>query len=327
MRFAVTPDQASLRAAVRDLLDAEATPEALRAAWDSDTGRVPGLWQRLADFGATGLTVAEEHGGLGLTAIELAGVFAELGRHAAAEPLLGSYVAGDLLAGTELGKDWLPQIADGSAMVAVGAPGAAFVADAQGADLVLLPAGDDMLALTVGDVAVTSEPGADTGLRLATVVANGGGTRLPAAAERARALGAFGTAAQLVGVADGLLAQAVRHALVREQFGRPIGSFQAVKHGLADVYVAVAFARPVVLNAAYSLATDAATAARDSSHAKCAAVRAARLATRTALQVHGAIGYTYEHDLHMWLKRAWTLTTLWGDDAHHRARVANAVLP
>jgi alkylation response protein AidB-like acyl-CoA dehydrogenase len=99
-----------------------------------------------------------------------------------------------------------------------------------------------------------------------------------------------------------------------------------VKHQLADVYVDNAFALPVVHRAAWSVAHHLPSRERDASHAKLAASRAARHAARTALQVHAGIGYTYEHDLHMWMKRTWSLTSLWGGDAFHRARVAAAVV-
>ena len=111
----------------------------------------------------------------------------------------------------------------------------------------------------------------------------------------------------------------------RKQFGVPIGSFQAMKHHLADVALELAFAAPAVHRAAYSLATGAPTAARDVSMAKAMASDAARLAGRRALQCHGAIGYTVEYDLHLFLKRAEVLARAWGDAAWHRDRVGAAL--
>src|SRR4029453_8176944 len=108
----------------------------------------------------------------------------------------------------------------------------------------------------------------------------------------------------------------------RHQFGQPIGGFQAVKHHLADAHLAVEFAAPAVDRAGWSLATAQPTAARDVSMAKAMAGDAAERAARTALQVHGAIGYTFESDLHLWMKRVWALAPAWGDAAWHRARVA-----
>ena len=119
---------------------------------------------------------------------------------------------------------------------------------------------------------------------------------------------------------------AVKHACEREQFGVPIGSFQAVKHMLADVAVKLEYARTAVARAAHSVARGARTRAVDVSMAKLLACEAATETAKTALQVHGAIGYTWEHDLHLWMRRAWSLALEWGDGAWHRARLADAVI-
>jgi alkylation response protein AidB-like acyl-CoA dehydrogenase len=138
--------------------------------------------------------------------------------------------------------------------------------------------------------------------------------------------GALGTAAQLLGLGRHLLDVTVEYARHRQQFGAPIGSFQAVKHKLADVRLALEFARPVVYRAAYSVAGGDEARPTHVSMAKAYASDATLLAARHALQVHGAIGYSYEHDLHLWLKRAWALAAAWGDAAWHRARVGRAIL-
>ncbi|MBS1847503.1 MAG: acyl-CoA dehydrogenase [Actinobacteria bacterium] len=135
----------------------------------------------------------------------------------------------------------------------------------------------------------------------------------------------MGTAAQLIGLGRRMLDIAVAYVTEREQFGVPIGSFQAVKHHLADARLALEFAAPAVWRAAWSLATGADTADRDVSMAKAMAADAAHLVGRKALQCHGGIGYTVEYDLHLFLKRAWLLERLWGDTAHHRRVVARAI--
>jgi alkylation response protein AidB-like acyl-CoA dehydrogenase len=119
---------------------------------------------------------------------------------------------------------------------------------------------------------------------------------------------------------------AADYAKVRQQFGKPIGSFQAVKHLLADARVALEFARPVVYRAAWSLGTRAPSASHDASMAKAVASDAADLAGRHALQVHGAIGYTWECDLQLFMKKAWALSGAWGDAPTHRALVLEAAL-
>jgi alkylation response protein AidB-like acyl-CoA dehydrogenase len=196
------------------------------------------------------------------------------------------------------------------------------------ADLYLMRDGDGIRALDAGEVAVCPAPSIDRGVRLGTVAwSDGAGMQLVGAdPDAAFDLGVVGAAAQLVGVATAMLDMGVRYALQREQFGAVIGSFQAIKHQLADAYVAIEFARPVLARATWSVATGAPTRARDASHAKYAAAGAADRAARTALQVHAGIGYTYEHDLHMWMKRSWTLTSLWGTSAWHKARITALLL-
>ena len=150
------------------------------------------------------------------------------------------------------------------------------------------------------------------------------------AAEAAVALladrAAAGTAALLIGLAERMLAMAAAYAKERHQFGKPIGSFQAVKHLLANARVALEFARPATYRAAWSLATAQPTLSHDASMAKAMASDAADLAARVALQVHGAIGYTWECDLHFFLKQTWALSRAWGDAATHR-RLVLAQLP
>ncbi len=131
---------------------------------------------------------------------------------------------------------------------------------------------------------------------------------------------ALGTAGQLVGLADRMITMTVDYVKDRQQFGVPVGSYQAVKHHLANAHLKVSYARPVVYRAAY------APTPRDVSFAKVYANEASALAARAALQCHGAIGYSFEYDLHLWMKRAWVLQRTYGDTAFHRARVADAVL-
>ena len=134
------------------------------------------------------------------------------------------------------------------------------------------------------------------------------------------------SAAQLVGLADAMLHQAVEYAKVRTQFGQPVGAFQGLKHQLASCSVAIEFAKPVVWRAAQALEDGLDSAAFHVSHAKVAASDAAMLTAETAIQVHGAMGYTYEVDLHFWMKRSWALCGAWGDRAYHLKRVDDAVL-
>ena len=331
MRLQPDPDAMDFAAGVRELLEQQCDPSALRAAWEAPDGRVAGLWKRLAEVGVLGLTVPEAQGGAGMDLGAALPVLVELGRAAAPEPVVETLVAAQVLAaaGGELAAEWLPRVTDGSAVLALGPGPTGVVAAADLADLLLLADDEAIWAMPAGVVRAQPVPSVDKGVRLATVSwsPDDAAGRIDAGLGN----GAFdwavvAVAAQLVGLADAMLAMAVRYAQQREQFGRPIGSFQAVKHQLADVFVATSFARPVVNRAAWSVAQDLPTRARDASHAKHAASVAAGRAARTALQVHGGIGYTFEHDLHMWLKRTWTLSALWGNERWHKARVTAAVL-
>jgi alkylation response protein AidB-like acyl-CoA dehydrogenase len=144
-------------------------------------------------------------------------------------------------------------------------------------------------------------------------------------AGRAVLLGTLASAAQLLGAGRALLEASVRHATQRAQFGRPIGAFQAVKHQLADVAIGLEFAQPLLDAAAVAVAAVSGSARRDVSAAKVACADAAYRAARTALQVHGAIGYTEEHDLSLWLAKVRALVPAWGSQAEHRAVVLAAL--
>ncbi len=336
MRFGFDEDQLLLQKTLRDFFASECPAARVRALWDTETGRSPELWKSLAELGVTGLLAPEAYEGMGMDETFLVLLQEEAGRAALAEPLVATAVAVPLLLELdtrELCERWLRPIAAGEAIVAVGHPVNAFHSDAHIASLLLLAHADEIHALAPDAVERVRQPVNDPARRVfslrwtptpQTRIAQGAQARelLAAALDR----GALACAAQLLGVTEKLLELAVAYAQQREQFGQPIGAFQAVKHQLANVKVALEYARPVVYRAAHSVAKRAAARAVDVSHAKVAAGEAAALAARTALQVHGAIGYTWEQDLHVWMRRAWSLELAWGSGRFHRERVANAIL-
>ena len=183
----------------------------------------------------------------------------------------------------------------------------------------LLATDDGVSEATAGECQRSVDPSR----RLYDVTATG--ETWQADVQRAFEFGALATAAQLVGTAEALLNDTVEYAKQRTQFGRVIGSYQAIKHKLADVHIAIELARPLVYGAALALADDANTAARAVSAAKAAASDAGLLAARSALQTHGAIGFTQEHDLSLWLLRAQALRSAWGTPEAHRRRVLEAL--
>ena len=330
MRLQPDEDALAFGAAVRDLLSQACDAQALRAAWDAKDGRVPGMWKRLADMGVTGLVVPEHYDGAGLDLTGALPVFVEAGRAALPEPLVATATGAALLAhaGGEIADTWLPRVAAGDAVLALGDGSDALVVGGQWADLFLVGDGEGVRAVGRDDVDIESVPSIDPGIGLAHVVTPTGRGEVVTGADGLVAFdwACVAVASELVGLAQAMLDRAVAYAKVREQFGKPIGSFQAVKHQLADVFVATSFALPVVHRAAWSVAHNLPTRSRDVSHAKYAAGRAAAQAARTALQVHAGIGYTYENDLHMWLKRTWSLTSLWGTTDWHHDRAARELL-
>jgi alkylation response protein AidB-like acyl-CoA dehydrogenase len=335
--FAFTEDQLALRDAVRDFLKGEVTPARLRELQAGETGRSKALWTRLAEIGVTGVLIPEEHGGLGLAETDFVLLLEEMGRAGLAEPVVATAAVGAPLlrelGDAALAARWLPRVAAGEALLAVSHPVNAFTSDAHVADLLLLAHGDELHAAAPEAVRLVHQISNDPSRRIQSVEWRpSSATRVAAGPDGARLLaaaldrGALACAAQLLGVTQQLVDLAVAHARVREQFGRPIGSFQAVKHMLADVQVRLEYARPVVQRAAWSVAQGLASRTADVSQAKAAAGELATGAARTALQVHGAIGYTWEHDLHLWMRRAWSLEQAWGSSAWHRARLGAALL-
>jgi alkylation response protein AidB-like acyl-CoA dehydrogenase len=337
MRFAFTDDQLLFRDAARDVLRGECSGNHVRGAWESEDGRVPGLWARLAEVGVVGMTAAERWGGMELGELELVLVLEESGVVALPEPIVETTAVGIPLLqdiGSDALKDrWLGAAAAGKATFAVGLR-SGLVAGARGAGLLLLSRDDGLYALEPANANVLHRRESVDGARhLYEVGWSVGDAELIAEGESARRAietacnrGALAAAAQLLGLGQRMIEMTVEHATNRKQFGRPIGSFQAVKHQLADAHVALELARPVVYRAAYSMAHGDVRSSLHVSMAKAFASDAAYKASRAALQCHGAIGYSYEYDLHLWMKRTWALAKAWGDADWHRARVSDNLL-
>ncbi len=357
MRFAFTDDQVALRDAVRDLLAKECPPEVVRAAWPggsdahharkgdgarAEPERVPRAWSALAEMGTLGVGVSEANGGLGMAEVDWVPLAEETGYASLPHPFVETAcVVAPLLDAVGDPHGVLAELVDGTRPAgAVPLTGS------------LVPWGDAIGYLVtidhhpsttpewvarrveggvaVGDDAARRRTVIDTldaGRHLVQLGAWQAGGRLgdAAHAERAFDRGALGTAAQLVGLGRRMLDLTVAYVAERKQFGVPVGSQQAVKHHLADAAMKLRFAAPPVYAAAWALSVGSDTAGRDVSTAKALASDAARFAARQALQCHGAVGYTVEYDLHLYLKRAEALARAWGDAGWHRRRVAAAL--
>jgi alkylation response protein AidB-like acyl-CoA dehydrogenase len=324
MRFGFTDDQRELAGAVRDILSAELTAE-VRATGSEASGRRGKVWQSLAEAGVFGLMVPEAAGGLEMNELDAVLVLEELGR-AAVPGLVAetAFVAAPFVAAEASASKWLEGLAEGAVAIS-SAEDSGYLPDADVADLLIVVAGDSA-QLFPGDPELTKQVTVDPSRPLFSLPSASGEAVTGAGVSALRDRAVVATAAQLVGASAHMLDQSVAYAKTRKQFGREIGSFQALKHQLADLMLAVEFARPMVQRAAYSLATGSPTASRDASAAKVFAAQSAEHAARTSIQVHGAIGYTDELDLQYWLKRVWWLVPAWGDATVHRARVATAII-
>ena len=334
MQFAFTEDQVLFRDTVRDFLANECKPEDVRAAWENDTGRIPGMWQQLGEMGIVGLLAPEDAGGYGMSEIDLVGLLEATGRAALPEPLVEhAAVAVPLLRDHHAHADeWLSRAASGEALVGVGLTGSPYVAYADQADALLLAHGDDVYLVPRASASLTAQRAVDFSRRLSSVEWNpGDGVRIARGDDGRQAQadafnrGALGAAAQLIGLSQQMIDVTVDYVGQREQFGKVVGSFQAVKHHMSNALLAVEFARPMVYVAAYAVANATPHRDREVSAAKAMASDAADRVCRLALQCHGAIGYTFEYDLHLWMKRAWALSTAWGDAHFHHDRVAAAL--
>ena len=337
MDFTFDDQQLEFRDAIRKFLMLEAAPEMLREIWETKSGRSTGLRAKLADQGLTALSVPEAHGGIAQGDLDWVLIQQELGYYAIPDSLTDTaYLAVYLLNNlpdAKLGKTWLPKIAAGKARIALSHPTNPFIADAENADLILLWHKDEVHALKPDKDHLRLNPSIDMSRRLYKLDWTPSDISRVCGAEQGRVLwegvlnrAAMALSAQLLGLAQRMLDLGIDYSAQRKQFGKPIGSFQAVKHHMADVAVKIEFAKPVLFNAAYSLAHNKPLAAVHCSHARLAAGEAALLAARKSMQVHGAMGYTWEADLQMFMKRAWALEATWGDRAFHKKRIEQHIL-
>ena len=326
MEFDFTAEQLALRDLARDLFEKESPPSRLRELWDG-AERDPSCWRAMASVGLTGLTIAEEHGGMGGDDVDLALVLEEAGRTALPEPLLETVgVVAPLLAGTSLAGEWLTKIASGDAIATIALGDEPLAVDADAADLLIAERDGALQAVPKGSFTATLVETEDRARRVSRITFDpSAGKALDVKPEDAFLRAATHAAGVLNGISTKLLDTTVAYVKTRNQFGRPVGSFQAVKHALANAHVAVESSRAATWYAAYAIARSLPDAAESASVAKSYASDAAREAGRVALQAHGGIGFTWEHDLHLWLKRGKALEQAYGSAAEHRRRIAKGL--
>lgn len=364
MDLVFTPEHQALRSATRDLLTRHAPEQAVRAAMEANDGYDPALWGRMADIGLQGLAVPEPFGGAGAGIVELALVMEEMGRALYCGPFLSSGVMAATalsLTGEDTAKKYLPDLSAGSLLATV-ADASLLAGTGRRSDVVA--DGDRTIRINgrvdyvldghIADLFVVSAVNRDApGLFLvdarsagvtATPLATMDLTRKVAAVEfsaveaqrlgssadanrvldRVRLLAVIALAAEQVGGAQRMVELAVEYAKVRVQFGRTIGSFQAVKHRCAEMAVDVEAAR----SAAYHAIAVAASEAAGSDPAIAAAIahsycsEAFCRTTADCIQVHGGIGFTWEHPAHLYYRRAKSSELLFGTPVAHRRALA-----
>jgi alkylation response protein AidB-like acyl-CoA dehydrogenase len=349
MNFDLTDDQTTIKRTARDFLAARYKPAVMRELAEDDRGFTDDQWSAVAELGWAGVVISEEHGGLGFGVLELALIGEELGYALAPTPLLPSIWGAVLLeaAGRDAEKRrWLPALAAGEARATVslcdqpadtplavrdGVIGGRVLAvpHADCADLLVVAAGGDwhLVEMQAPGVGVQPQTSLDPTRKLATVELDGvAATPLDAegrsgALELAHAVLLTSLAAESVGVAQRTMEMAVDYARDREQFGRPIGSYQAIAHRCAQMLLETEGARSLSYGAAYAVDHAPGTAPRAAAMAKAYAGDAGFRVSASALQVHGGIGFTWEHDLHFFLKRATANARTFGGSAEHRERV------
>ena len=334
MKFSHSQDQLDLRDAARDYFRGSCTAEALRTLVENNQSNLNN-WQELAELGLLGYLAAEDHGGLGMSIDGFVLLAEEAGYVALPEPLLEvSGIALPVLFAiqSEASGSLIEKICAGEQRVMLSHPLNPNINQLDQADSVLLLQDDGAYLMSASECKLVPSDSIDPLRRIHRLEAR------PAAQHRlvekdavaaldrqAVELGALITAAELLGLSAGMIDMATEYAKERKQFGNPIGSYQAVKHHLSNAFVALEFARPVIYRAAAAISQKEANASLSVAHAKIAAIDVAILAAETAIQIHGGMGYTFEVDLHLWMKRAWAISGLWGDRNYH-ARIIDQAL-
>ena len=325
MDFTFSAEQRELREQARSFLEVHFTPTRVAQLAESEVGWDPEIWSELAQLGWLGVSVPEELGGAGLSFIEEAILLEEFGRCLFPGPFLSTVG----FARPALTPDQLAKVAAGGRRWSACLGGrAALVPDLKSVDEVVLARGDQLLAVAAEGVAAAS---IDSTRRLGRLSSSEGellasGPRAHELVEAMRIRLATALALEAVGVAQRVLEWGLEHARTREQFGRPIGSYQAVSHPLVETFVEVELARSLAYWAAWCISVDDPQSGLAAAAAKSAASDAAVHACERVIQVHGGMGFTWESPLHRFYKRALWIEHFSGSPAEHRIRLARELL-
>ena len=327
MNFGFNDEQQEIKNTAREFLASRFNAEKVRELAEAGSYD-DGLWKEICDLGWPGIAVDEEHGGQGLGTVELAILCEEIGYACAPVPFLSNAIGGLIVsgAGSDEQKDSrLGGIASGEARAGVAATapsqGPTVAIDAEDASVLVLDDGDGAKLVDPGDANVEPADLIDQTRRYSHVSAEGGDP-MPGDVEPTIDRSLVALSAEMVGVAQRAMDMAVAYAKEREQFGRPIGAYQAVSHACARMLYDTEEARSLTYYAAWTADAEPESLARAPAVANARAADPPRPLTAAPLQVHGGIGFTWEHDLQFWLKRAKVDSELFGPAGMHRERVA-----
>jgi alkylation response protein AidB-like acyl-CoA dehydrogenase len=326
LNFDFSEEQYAVKQAARDFLSARFSSRKVRELAESESYD-EALFREMVGLGWPGIFISPEMGGHGLGVLELVILLEEMGYALAPSPFF-SHAAATLMIDTagsdEQRRRWLPSLTSGEKLGTVGVMSngrGAPVPDAEGADLIVLVEGDRARVLDRSSASVQTVNTMDTTRRYGSVSGKGG-EPLGGDVQRGVDQVAVALSAELVGVAQRALDMSVEYAKTRTQFDRPIGAYQAVSHRCAQMLLETECARSATYFAAWAADSDPQSLPFAASAAKAYASDAGWRVTASALQVHGGIGFTWEHDLHFFLKRAKVDAHLFGTATEHRERVA-----
>jgi len=331
--FDFSEGQYELQKEARRFLEQQCPPSHVREFIDDPAGWSRGLWKQMADLGWMALPFEEKYGGLGQGYLDLVLLLGELGRAVAPVPFLSSVaicgMAIDRCGSEEQKAKWLPQIASGEKVFAFAwDPGSlegerTHILDAPAADALVVRAGDLLYVVEEG-FEVTPQHGYDLTRTIGSVRLDGSGERLEGNTSTALKLALASVCAEMVGAAGKVLDMSVEYSKVREQFGRPIGSFQAIKHKCAEMAVYLEASKSAAFYAAWAADTEAddplaVHVAKSYCSDGCGWIAG------EGIQVHGGIAYTWEQDMHLYARRIKSLEPYLGDAAMHREFIAQKV--
>ncbi|MDC0884676.1 acyl-CoA/acyl-ACP dehydrogenase [Gammaproteobacteria bacterium] len=321
MNFIFTEEQTQFKDAIKSFLAEECAPASIRDGWQKNKSFNLERWKNLIELGVLSSNLSEEKGGLGMDQVTLAMMVEEMGYAGLPEPVAEQiFLVNDVI--PFLPKNITEAVEsnynDGTQYIALAhplAPNPLFLNDAAG--LILIDsseckfiAKDDMDFEIISSNDPSRELFKVSSMNDAISTSENFDELNSAVSSR----GSLMTAALLIGLAQKMIDLSSVYVLDRAQFGKPIGSFQAVKHMLADVAVKIEFAKPAVYRAAYSLSQNNPKSALHCAHAKLMCTQAAELACKNSIQAHGAMGYTWEMDLHIYMRKAWSMMACWGNE-------------